>query len=78
MTLSGNIKDGDWTVEVTTSPVQGGYVCDIEVMHGAPGGAFRHAFRHGGTYPAEHDAMIEGLRAGMTWIELKMSKAFNL
>lgn len=48
MTLSGNIKDGDWTVEVTTSPVQGGYVCDIEVMHGAPGGAFRHAFRHGG------------------------------
>lgn len=53
-------------------------VCDIKVMHGTPGGAFRHAFRHGGTYPAERDAMIEGLRAGMTWIELKMSKAFNL
>ncbi|MGU7780783.1 UDP-glucose 4-epimerase [Burkholderia sp. PU8-34] len=79
MTLSGNIREGDWTVEVDTRPDDaGGFRCRVKVEHGSGPTRFQHAFEHGHTYPTEREAVLEGLRAGMTWIELKLSQVFNV
>jgi hypothetical protein len=79
MTLAGNIHEGDWTVEVETIPAEaGGFRCHVKVEHGSSEGRFRHAFDHSRSYPTEREALLEGLRAGMTWIELKMSQAFDI
>ncbi|WP_179405001.1 UDP-glucose 4-epimerase [Burkholderia guangdongensis] len=79
MALSGNIREGDWTVEVETIPTgDGGFRCRVRVEHGRPAGPFRHAFDHGPSCPTEREALLEGLRAGMVWIELKASHVFDV
>ncbi|CAN0626317.1 conserved protein of unknown function [Burkholderia multivorans] len=79
MTLSGNVREGEWTVEVETLPVEGGgFRCRVQVEHGGPHGHFGHAFEHSQTYWTEREAVLEGLRAGMMWIELKMSQVFDV
>jgi hypothetical protein len=56
-----------------------GYVCEICVTHERAGDKlFEHRFRHARTFVSERDAVLEGLREGMTWIELKMAKAFDM
>lgn len=79
MTLSGNVREGDWTVEVETrTDDTGRFRCRVRVEHGGDAGRFQHAFEHSRSYPTEREAVIEGLRAGMTWIELKVSQVINV
>ncbi|KVZ04400.1 hypothetical protein [Burkholderia ubonensis] len=80
MTLSGNIREDDWSVEVETRPdaAGGGFRCRVQVEHGVGAGRFHHAFEHIESYPTEREAVLAGLRAGMTWIELKRSQTFNV
>lgn len=80
MTLKGNISEGSWNVAVETTEVPGGaYRCTVRVMHELPGrDAFTHTFTHHRTFSTEHDAVLEGLREGMTWIELKRTNAFDV
>lgn len=79
MTLSGNIREDDWTVEVETRPDDaGGFRCRVRVEHSEGTGRFHHEFEHGQAYPTEREAVLAGLRAGMTWIELKRSQVFNV
>ncbi|AYZ62074.1 UDP-glucose 4-epimerase [Burkholderia multivorans] len=79
MTLSGNIREDDWSVEVETRPDGGGgFRCRVQVEHGVGAGRFHHAFEHSESYPTEREAVLAGLRAGMTWIELKRSQTFNV
>ncbi|MBN3817885.1 UDP-glucose 4-epimerase [Paraburkholderia sp. Se-20369] len=79
MALSGNIREDDWTVEVETRPDDvGGFRCRVRVEHSEGTGRFRHEFEHGHAYPTEREAVLAGLRAGMTWIELKRSQVFNV
>ncbi|HTH61287.1 MAG TPA: UDP-glucose 4-epimerase [Paraburkholderia sp.] len=80
MTLKGNISEGHWNVVVeTTHAASGGYRCTVHVMHELPGhNAFNHTFTHHRTFSTEHDAVLEGLREGMTWIELKRTNAFDV
>ncbi|KVE24878.1 UDP-glucose 4-epimerase [Burkholderia singularis] len=79
MTLTGTIHTTQWSVDVDTSAApEGGYRCRIQVAHQSAGQAFERAFELGRTFATERDAVLEGLRAGMTWIEMKTSHAFNV
>jgi len=79
MGLKGNISEGSWNVVVETTAASGGYRCTVHVTHELPGReAFRHAFTHHRTFSTEREAVLEGLREGMTWIELKRTNAFDV
>lgn len=80
MTLKGNISEGHWDVVVETTPASGGgYRCTVHVTHERPGhDVFKHTFTHHRTFSSERDAVLEGLREGMTWIELKRTNAFDV
>jgi hypothetical protein len=79
MTLTANAHDREWSVDVSTSaePV-GGYRAMVHVAHNFGSGAFEYEFRHNGTFLTEREALLEGLREGMTWIELKIAGAMHL
>ncbi|MFT4069397.1 hypothetical protein [Paraburkholderia sp.] len=75
MTLSANVQQGTWSVSVQTDAAQdGGYQATIHVRHTSPNGDFEHGFRHERVFATERDAVLEGLREGMTWIALKSTK----
>jgi len=80
MALKGSINEGSWNVAVETTAVAGGgYRSTVQVTHELAGcSPFTHTFTHHRTFATEHDAVIEGLREGMTWIELKRSNAFDV
>lgn len=47
MALSGNVKEGDWSVEVDTRADEaGGFRCRVQVEHGSGAGRFHHTFEH--------------------------------
>lgn len=79
MTLKGNVNEGSWSVEVETSAAPGGgYHCRIRVTQTVPERTFSHDFTHYRTFEDETTAMLEGLREGMTWIELKRGHTFHV
>jgi hypothetical protein len=78
MTLSGKVGKSDWSVSAEAHPTTGGFDCLIRVSHSGPDGAFEREFKHCKTFPTEREALLDGLREGIVWIELKMSKAFDL
>jgi hypothetical protein len=79
MTLSGNVQEGAWSVNVQTEPAEGGgYRSSIHVRHSSPEGDFEHAFRQGKKFNTERDAVLDALREGMTWIELKMARTIKM
>jgi hypothetical protein len=78
MTLSGNVQEGAWSVNVQTEPAEdGGYRSRIHVRHSSPEGDFEHAFQ-GKKFNTERDAVLDGLREGMTWIGLKMARTIKM
>ncbi|SEK10882.1 hypothetical protein [Paraburkholderia diazotrophica] len=79
MTLSGNVHQQTWSVNVQTEAVgEGGFRPTINVRHSSPHGDFKHTFRHGGIFSTEREAVLAGLREGMTWIELKMARTISV
>lgn len=79
MTLRGTVDSGKWIVEAMTSPAaQGGFACRISITQSAPEAEFGHAFAHHRTFETEEAAVLDGLRAGMMWIELKTSHVFGI
>jgi hypothetical protein len=79
MTLSGNVQEGAWSVNVQTEPVEdGGYQSTIQVRHSSPDGDFEHTFRLGKKFSTERDAVLDGLREGMVWIGLKMARTIKV
>jgi len=79
MSLNGRIDSGAWTVEATTSPApQGGFRCEVSVAHSAQAQRFSHAFAHHRVFENEREAVLEGLREGMVWIDLKIRHAFEV
>ncbi|GLU33759.1 UDP-glucose 4-epimerase [Trinickia caryophylli] len=78
MTLSGTVVERHWTVSADTSPVPGGFACTIRVSHDGAGGSFAHEFKHFKTFCSEREAVLDGLREGMLWIEQKLSKTFSM
>jgi hypothetical protein len=79
MTLKGSIDSGIWRVQAETAPApQGGYCCQINVAHGAQEQCFNHAFAHHRIFESEIAAVLEGLREGMVWVDLKSRHAFDV
>jgi bacillopeptidase F (M6 metalloprotease family) len=78
MTLSGSVYDGHWSVSVVTHPTPGGFDCTIQLSHTTAEGVFTHEFRHDSIFPSEREAVLAGLREGMVWVQLKMSKTLSV
>ncbi len=78
MTISGNVCDNGWSVSAETHQVSGGFDCSIQVSHNTREGDFTHAFTHSSIYPNEREAVLAGLREGMVWVHLKMSKTLSV
>ena len=79
MSLTGHIDSGAWSVQAFTSPApQGGFCCEVNVAHGSQTQRFSHAFAHHCVFETERDAVLEGLREGMVWIDLKIRHAFEV
>ncbi len=78
MTLSGSITEKHWQVAVETSPVAGGFSCHIRVSHDGENGAFERDFEHCKWFNTEREAVLDGLREGMIWVERKLSKTISV
>ncbi|MEX3846373.1 UDP-glucose 4-epimerase [Paraburkholderia sp. BR10882] len=79
MSLNGHIDSGAWRVQALASPApQGGFRCEICVTHGPQTQCFSHAFAHHRVFETEREAVLEGLREGMVWIDLKIRHAFDV
>jgi hypothetical protein len=78
MTISGNISEADWSVSTEVDQVAGGHECRVRVNHRTADGVFTHEFKHGGIFATEREAVLEGLREGMVWIELKRAKTIHV
>jgi hypothetical protein len=78
MTISGNVSDSNWSVSVETHQIAGGFDCSILLGHTTPEGTFTHEFNHSSIFPSEREAVLAGLREGMTWVQLKMSKTLSV
>jgi hypothetical protein len=78
MTLSGTVCDGHWSVSVVTHPTVGGFDCSIQISHTTPEGVFTHEFKHSSVFASEREAVLAGLREGMVWVQLKMSKTLSV
>ncbi|XUW90503.1 hypothetical protein OH764_26460 [Burkholderia sp. M6-3] len=79
MTLSANVQEGTWSVSVKTDAAQdGGYQATIDVRHTSAEGDFNHSFRHAKAFATEREAVLEGLREGMTWIALKSTHTITV
>ncbi|SAL86748.1 UDP-glucose 4-epimerase [Caballeronia choica] len=79
MALTGKIDGADWSVHADTLDVPGGYVCELRVEHRDPKGfRFEHRFRHSGRFDSERDAILAGLREGMVWVGLKLTKTIGV
>ncbi|MFP3564597.1 UDP-glucose 4-epimerase [Paraburkholderia sp. SIMBA_030] len=78
MTISGNVCEADWSVSTEVNKTTGGYDCRIHVSHCTPEGTFTHQFKHSKLFPTEREAVLEGLREGMAWLELKRAGTFDI
>ncbi|WP_293036443.1 UDP-glucose 4-epimerase [Paraburkholderia sp.] len=77
MTLKGSIESDIWSVEAETLPApEGSFCCRINVTHGAPAQCCTHTFAHHRVWANEMDAVLDGLREGMVWVDLKFRHAF--
>lgn len=79
MTLRATIDSGKWIVEAMTSPAQGGgYTCQISITQSAPEQEFGRCYARHQVFETEAGAVLDGLRAGMKWIELRDAGVFQV
>ncbi|AOR73145.1 hypothetical protein BBJ41_37005 [Burkholderia stabilis] len=79
MSLSGEVHDADWSVAIETIAAEtGGYRCRIHVTLASPDGACERTFAPGRIHATEREAAVDGLRAGMTWVEMRKSNMFTV
>jgi hypothetical protein len=75
MSLKARVEAAQWVVTCQTEETPRGFMCSIGLEHpNVEGGRFAHRFRHASTYVSESDALLAGLREGLTWIGLKTAK----
>jgi hypothetical protein len=79
MTLKGTVDSGTWTVEAITAPIpDGGFACHVSIRQGTPEQPFTHAFAHHRVFDSEAAAVLDGLREGILWIDLKGRHTFQV
>nr|WP_175948319.1 hypothetical protein [Burkholderia pyrrocinia] len=78
MAISGERHETDWFVAIETIAVEtGGYRCRVHVLFRSPDSKGGHVFAHHRVFATEREAALEGLRSGITWIEMKKSDTFT-
>ncbi|MGF6612373.1 hypothetical protein OKW45_007361 [Paraburkholderia sp. WSM4175] len=79
MTISANAQEGTWSVSVETQQAkEGGFQSTIHVKHVSPEGDFERTFHQLQAFAVEREAVLEGLREGMTWIALKTTRTIGV
>lgn len=79
MAISANAQQGTWSVSVQTEQTQeGGFQATIHVKHASPEGDFERTFHQSQVFAVEREAVLEGLREGMTWIALKTTRTIGV
>ncbi|HEX3383417.1 MAG TPA: hypothetical protein VHU21_26960 [Paraburkholderia sp.] len=79
MAISANAQQGSWSVSVQTAEAQeGGFQATIHVKHASPEGDFERTFHQSTVFAVEREAVLEGLREGMTWIALKTTRTIGV
>jgi hypothetical protein len=80
MNLSGKVTDekGNWAVNAETHESGGGFSCEIHMTIHSEAGEFAHEYKAERTFDTEQDAVLYGLREGMVWIDLKMSRTIRV
>jgi hypothetical protein len=79
MSLTGSIAGANWTVACNTERTQQGVECSISVEHrGVEGASFMHRFRQTHSFDNEPEAVLAGLREGMTLIRLKAAHTIDV
>ncbi|AEA60773.1 hypothetical protein ACS0ZG_14885 [Burkholderia gladioli] len=69
MSMQGVVRDGDWTIGVSTElRPDGAFECRVHVLQRVEPAPLRREFVHGGMFRSEQDAMLDGLHEGMMWI----------
>jgi hypothetical protein len=79
MNLSGKISEGTgkWAVAAESRDVAEGFRCLISTTIFTPEGNFTHEFKDSRTFCTEQEAVLQGLREGMVWIDLKISRTIR-
>jgi len=80
MNLSGKVTDekGNWAVAAETHWSASGITCEIHMAIHSEEGEFSHEYKGERTFDTEQDAVLYGLREGMTWVDLKMSRSIRM
>jgi len=80
MNLSGRVDDGNanWSVTAATHEAEGGFISQIKVTARCLGGDFAHEFKDSQIFITERDALLHGLREGVVWIDLEISRTIRV
>lgn len=77
MDLSGKVDGGGWTVMACAHEIGGEFGCLISTSVAAMDGAIEHEFTHDQTFSTPQQAVLEGLKEGMSWMGLTTSNTIN-
>lgn len=77
MNLSAKVDGGGWTVAACARESGAEFGCLIGTSIVAPGGSVVREFTHDQIFSTPQEAVLEGLRAGMTWVDLTISNTIS-
>jgi hypothetical protein len=77
MDLSGKIEGGGWTVTACAHEQGDEFGCRINTSIAAPDGAIAREFAHNRTFCTAQEAVLEGLKEGMSWVGLTTSNTVS-
>jgi hypothetical protein len=65
-------------VNAETHESGGGFSCEIHVAIHGEEGEFAHEYKAERAFDTEQNAVLYGLREGMAWVDLKMSRTIRM
>ncbi|MGP8437961.1 hypothetical protein ACT2FY_08205 [Paraburkholderia fungorum] len=77
MNVSGKVDGAGWTVTAVARESGAEFGCLIGMSVAAPAGVVVREFAHDRTFSTPQEAVLDGLRAGMSWVGLTTSKTIN-
>jgi hypothetical protein len=77
MDMSGKVDGGGWTVTACARESGAEFGCLIGTCIAAPDGAVVREFAHDRTFGTPQEAVLEGLKEGMSWVDLTTSNTIS-
>ncbi|CAB3774043.1 UDP-glucose 4-epimerase [Paraburkholderia humisilvae] len=78
MSLSGKVDGGGWTVTACARESGAEFDCLIGTSIAAQDGLVVREFTHDQIFSTPQEAVLEGLRAGMSWVGLTTSNTIGV